>query len=57
MLRTDWIPDVGTQIHFNGKPVSENLPDQVFYNALLKIWLGEKPTDSKLKLALLGQAE
>ncbi|WP_395823626.1 chalcone isomerase family protein [Collimonas sp.] len=55
VLTTDWIPSVGTQIHFNSKPVSENLPDQVFYNALLKIWLGEKPADDKLKLALLGQ--
>jgi len=55
VLTTDWIPGVGTQIHFNGKPVSETLPDQVFYNALLKIWLGEKPADSKLKLSLLGQ--
>ena len=56
VLTTDWIPGVGTQIHFNGKSVSETLPDQVFYNSLLKIWLGEKPADSKLKLSLLGQA-
>lgn len=55
VLTTDWIPGVGTQIHFNGKLVSETLPDQVFYNALLKIWLGEKPADSKLKFSLLGQ--
>jgi Chalcone isomerase-like len=55
VLTTDWIPGVGTQIHFNGKPVSETLPDQVFYNALLKIWLGEKPADNKLKPLLLGQ--
>lgn len=55
VLTTDWIPGVGTQIHFNGKPVSETLPDQVFYNALLKIWLGDKPADSRLKPLLLGQ--
>jgi len=25
-----------------------------FYNALLKIWLGDKPADAPLKTALLG---
>lgn len=55
ILTSDWIPGVGTQIHFNGKLVSETLPDQSFYNALLKIWLGDKPADGRLKPLLLGQ--
>ena len=55
VLTTDWIPGTGTVVHVNGKKVSEPLPDIAFYNALLKIWLGEKPVDSSLKTSLLGQ--
>ena len=53
-LTADWIPDKGTVIELNGKPVSEAIPDVAFYNALLKIWLGDKPADSSLKPLLLG---
>lgn len=55
VLTTDWIPGTGTIIHVNGKKVSEALPDQGFYNALLKIWIGDKPVDTKLKPAMLGE--
>lgn len=55
VLTTDWVPDAGTIIHVNGKKVSEALPDQSFYNALLKIWIGDKPVDTKLKPAMLGE--
>jgi hypothetical protein len=34
-----------------GKPI----PDEGFYRALLKVWLGEKPVDADLKKGLLGQ--
>lgn len=53
-LVVDWVPEKGTLIELNGKSISEPLPDQAFYNALLKIWLGEKPADSSLKPLLLG---
>lgn len=55
-LQVDWVPDKGTVIELNGKPIVEPLPDITFYNALLKIWLGDKPADSALKPALLGGA-
>jgi hypothetical protein len=32
------------------------VPDLGFYNAVLRIWLGEKPADRSLKPALLGEA-
>ncbi len=57
VLTTDWIPGTGTVVHVNGKKVSKPLPDIAFYNALLKIWLGEKPVDSSLKTSLLGQKQ
>ncbi|RJF97859.1 chalcone isomerase family protein [Noviherbaspirillum saxi] len=55
VLTTDWIPGNGTVIHVNGKKVSDVLPDPTFYNALLKIWLGDKPVDAGLKPAMLGE--
>lgn len=55
VLTTDWVPDSGTVIHVNGRKVSDTLPDPAFYNALLKIWLGDKPVDTRLKPAMLGE--
>ena len=55
MLTTDWIPSVGTVFQLNGKRIAEPLPDVAFYNAILRIWLGEKPIDAKLKHLLLGE--
>ena len=55
-LNTDWIPGSGTVVYLNGKKITEPIPDVLFYNALLKIWLGANPVDSKLKSAMLGEA-
>jgi hypothetical protein len=55
VLMCDWVPGTGTVITLNGKPMSEPLPDVAFYNAMLKIWLGDKPADSTLKPQLLGE--
>lgn len=54
VLTSDWVPGSGTVLTLNGKAMGEALPDIAFYNAILKIWLGEKPADSDLKPALLG---
>lgn len=54
VLVTDWVPGTGTVITLNGKRIIEPLPDIAFYNALLKIWIGEKPVDNKLKKLMLG---
>ncbi|MEO3715476.1 chalcone isomerase family protein [Roseateles flavus] len=53
-LTADWVPGTGMVMAVNGKTVGETLPDIGFYNAVLKIWLGEKPVDTSLKPALLG---
>ncbi len=50
----DWIPDRGTLVMVDGKPVAEPIPDEAFYDAILKIWLGDEPADSGLKPAMLG---
>ena len=54
-LSLDWTPNEGTQCYLNGKKLGELMPDQAFYNAVLRIWLGDKPVDSSLKPALLGE--
>lgn len=55
-LTLDWIPGTGTVIELNRRPLTEPLRDAAFYQALLNIWLGDKPTDSRLKTRLLGLA-
>jgi hypothetical protein len=55
VLALDWIPGVGTQCQLNGKKIGEVMPDIAFYNAVLKIWIGDKPVDNLLKPKLLGE--
>lgn len=55
VLTVDWIPGSGSQVMMNGKNVGAVLPDQAFFNAILRIWLGDKPVDSALKPQLLGE--
>ncbi len=54
ILDTDWIPGTGTQCYLNGKKIGSVIPDQLFYNSVLRIWLGEKPADSSLKEKLVA---
>lgn len=56
ILHLDLLPGVGTQTELNGKKIGETIADPGFYNAVLRIWLGDKPVDSGLKPALLGLA-
>jgi hypothetical protein len=53
-LLFDWLPGEGTQCYLNGKKIGGVIPERAFYNAVLRIWLGDKPADYALKLALLG---
>jgi len=54
-LTVDWLPDTGTLIMINGKKTMDSLPDPLFYNALLKLWLGENTAQEGLKRQLLGE--
>lgn len=57
VMINDWVPGVGTVVYLNGKKMGEPYPDIAFYNALLRIWLGEKPVDSGLKKAMLAEPD
>lgn len=55
VITLDWIPGQGTVSTVNGKVTGETLPDLAFYNAVLRIWLGDHPAQDDLKEALLGK--
>jgi hypothetical protein len=55
VLVADWIPGLGTVFLLNGQKFGDPLPDLAFFNAILKIWLGDKPVDVGLKRLMLGE--
>lgn len=57
ILDTDWIPGVGNQCYLNGKKIGPAIPDILFYNSVLRVWLGDKPVDPGLKPKLLAPAD
>lgn len=57
VITCDWIPNVGAAFQHNGKKLGEALPDKLFYDMLLKIFIGDKPADANLKRLLLGENE
>lgn len=54
ILIFDWVPGTGTQVFTNGTQVGQAIPDVAFFNALLKVWLGNREIDRTLKTKLLG---
>jgi hypothetical protein len=52
----DWVPGQGTTVLVNGRAQGEPIKEPEFFNALLRLWLGQSPADAQLKEALLGQA-
>lgn len=54
LIDFDYVPEKGTVILRNGKPVAEPIPGKALYDAVLAIWLGEKPIDDTLKSGMLG---
>ncbi|EGF32875.1 Hypothetical protein IMCC9480_1715 [Oxalobacteraceae bacterium IMCC9480] len=55
VLIADWVPGIGTSFLRNGQQFGEPLPDLAFFNAVLRIWLGDKPVDAGLKRLMLGE--
>lgn len=61
LIQLDWLPagcaDGGacTRLLVNGERRGEDIAGEAFYQALLKVWLGDKVNDAKLRSALLGR--
>jgi hypothetical protein len=53
VILLDYLPNIGTRVTINGVP-RLTIPGEDFNRALLRIWLGDRPVDGRLKLALLG---
>jgi len=54
IVTLDWVPGTGTVTQLNGKKIGEVLPDIAFFNAVLRIWLGDMPAQESVKRELLG---
>jgi len=53
-INFEFTPEAGTRILVNGQPKGAAMPGEDFFEAVLRIWIGEKPADADLKKALLG---
>jgi len=53
VILLDYLPGIGTRVTVNGV-TRLTIPGDDFNRALLRIWLGDKPVDGRLKQALLG---
>ncbi|MGA8147708.1 MAG: chalcone isomerase family protein [Gallionellaceae bacterium] len=54
VISIDYIPAFGTRVSINGVEQGRVDGGLEFYNALLRVWLGDNPVDSGLKKELLG---
>ena len=54
VIQLDYLPGQGTHITLSGKTLGQDIAGEDFYRALLRIWLGDHPSDSSLKRDLLG---
>jgi len=54
LVDMDYLPERGTVLLINGRVAGETVPGPELYQALLKVFLGERPVDKRLKAGLLG---
>lgn len=54
VINLDFSPDAGTVIAINGTPRGRPIPGEDFYQAVLRVFLGEHPVDRDVKRGLLG---
>lgn len=55
VITLDLLPGGATRLAANGKPLGADIPGEDFHQALLKIWLGDKPAQDSLKAEMLGR--
>jgi hypothetical protein len=53
-IHFEYTPDLGTRIIVNGQARGNPIAGADFFNAVLRVWLGDKPADADLKTGLLG---
>ena len=53
-INFEFTPEAGTRIIVNGQPRGAAIPGENFFEAVLRVWIGDKPVDADLKRGLLG---
>lgn len=56
VINLDMVPGRGFSVSVNGQPRGAAVPGDDFSNAILRIFIGEKPADTTLKRGLLGSS-
>ncbi len=54
LIEVEWRPNEGTVALVNGRQREQPVPGEDLFTALLKIYIGDRPTDPELKEGLLG---
>jgi len=54
VINLDFSPDSGTVVAINGTPRGRPIPGEDFYQAVLRVFLGDHPVDRDVKRGLLG---
>lgn len=54
VVTLDWIPGTGLVVNGKGKQQGEPFKEPEFFYAIASVWLGQQPTNWKLKDQLLG---
>jgi hypothetical protein len=54
VINFEFTPEAGTRILVNGQPRGAAIPGEGFFEAVLRIWIGDKPVDADLKRGMLG---
>lgn len=56
-IEIDFTPGVGTTLTVANQRIGEPIAGKAFQDALMRVWIGDKPAQDDLKQALLGQPE
>ncbi len=51
----DYLPGSGTALTVSGHPAGKPVAGAAFFDALLRVWIGDKPAQNDLKQSLLGR--
>lgn len=57
VITGDWVPNEGAVFQLNGKKLGDALPDALFYELFLRIFLGDDPANTGFKQLLLGEKQ
>ncbi len=55
-ITLDYLPGTGTRVTINGEE-KITITGEDFFQAMLRIWIGKKPVDGRLRDAMLGTTD